>query len=284
MRVRVASAGTGKTTSLVLRVLGLVGEGVPLRRIAAVTYTRTAAAELRQRVGEGIHELLTEGEYLGGLVHLEAARRPRFEEAQRELGGANMSTIHGFLIEVLRLVAPALSLDPAFAPFGEGEARATYEDELRSLLFLAQDPRHPLTGALARLGDGAQSELRALFERRSLAPDLEPSDAGAADLWAVHVATYDRWSARHLPERLAPSEIERLALRAVEAPVLAARVVARTPVILVDEFQDVNPLQGRLFEAFERAGAHIEVVGDPKQSIYGFRHARTPRTAAPAAG
>jgi ATP-dependent helicase/nuclease subunit A len=44
-------------------------------------------------------------------------------------------------------------------------------------------------------------------------------------------------------------------------------------VILVDEFQDVNPLQGRLFEAFERAGAHIEVVGDPKQSIYGFRHA-----------
>jgi hypothetical protein len=175
MRVRVASAGTGKTTSLVVRVLGWVAEGVPLRRIAAVTYTRTAAAELRQRVGEGIRSLLAEEAYLGGVVRLEAARRPRFEEAQRELGGATMSTIHGFLIEALRLVAPALALDPSFAAFGEGEARATYEDELRSLRFLAQDPRHPLAGALARLGDEAPAELAALFEQRSLALDLEPA-------------------------------------------------------------------------------------------------------------
>jgi ATP-dependent exoDNAse (exonuclease V) beta subunit len=61
MRVRVASAGTGKTTSLVVRVLELVAGGTPLRRIAAVTYTRTAAAELRQRVGEGVRALLAEG-------------------------------------------------------------------------------------------------------------------------------------------------------------------------------------------------------------------------------
>ena len=289
MRVRVASAGTGKTTSLVVRVLELVAEGVPLRRVAAVTYTRTAAAELRQRVGEGIRALLLDGSYLDGLVRLEAEQRPRFEEAERELGGATMSTIHGFLMEALRQVAPALGLDPAFAPFGEGEARATYEDELRSIAFLALDPGHPLAPALARLGDGAAAELSALFEQRSLAPDLRPVDDAAADLWAVHQAAYDRWSTRLGSARLAPSEIERQALRAAEAPALAARVVARTPVLLIDEFQDVNPLQGRLFEALERAGARIEVVGDPKQSIYGFRHAdvevfRRAAAAAAAAG
>ncbi|HZW98466.1 MAG TPA: UvrD-helicase domain-containing protein, partial [Trueperaceae bacterium] len=49
VRVRVASAGTGKTTSLVTRYLELIGSGVPLRRIAGVTFTRAAAAELRAR-------------------------------------------------------------------------------------------------------------------------------------------------------------------------------------------------------------------------------------------
>jgi len=273
VRVRVASAGTGKTTSLVVRVLELVAEGVPLRRVAAVTYTRTAAAELRQRAGEGIRALLADGRYLDGLVRLAPTHRPRFEEAERELGGATMSTIHGFLMVALRQVAPALGLDPAFSPFGEGEARATFEDELRSVAYLARDPRHPLAPALARLGEGARAEVLALFEQRSLAVDLRPADAGAADLWALHEAAYDRWWARLGLARLAPSEIERLALRAVEAPALAARIVARAPLLLVDEFQDVNPLQGRLFEALERAGARIEVVGDPKQSIYGFRHA-----------
>ena len=51
MRVRVASAGTGKTTSLVLSYLEVIASGVPLRRIAGVTFTRSAAHELRQRVG-----------------------------------------------------------------------------------------------------------------------------------------------------------------------------------------------------------------------------------------
>ena len=50
LRVRVASAGTGKTTVLVARYLELIGAGVPLRRIAGATFTRAAAGELRQRV------------------------------------------------------------------------------------------------------------------------------------------------------------------------------------------------------------------------------------------
>ncbi|MBW7915321.1 MAG: UvrD-helicase domain-containing protein, partial [Trueperaceae bacterium] len=58
MRVRIASAGTGKTTSLVLRYLELIDSGVPLGRVAGVTFTRAAAGELRQRVADGIAEVL----------------------------------------------------------------------------------------------------------------------------------------------------------------------------------------------------------------------------------
>ena len=76
MKVRVASAGTGKTTSLVLRYLELIASDTPLRRIAGVTFTRAAADELRQRVGFGIRELLKTGHYLHHVLQEE--HRPQF--------------------------------------------------------------------------------------------------------------------------------------------------------------------------------------------------------------
>ena len=51
-----------------------------------------------------------------------------------------------------------------------------------------------------------------------------------------------------------------------------AAVRARHAEVLVDEFQDTSPVQARLLECVSRPGA-LFVVGDPKQSIYGFRGA-----------
>jgi ATP-dependent helicase/nuclease subunit A len=273
MRVRVAGAGTGKTTSLVRRYLQLIDEGVPLRRIGGVTFTRASATELRERVGEGLTEMLSHGTYLGGLERLAEGRRPRFEDAARELGGATIATIHGFMIHALRLVAPALGLDPDFGLLGEWEARAMMEEELRSLRFLAEQPGATVAGLVRAAGEDSDSGVMALFEARSLTSDLRPAGAAAAALVALFEAGYDRYRARLGAALLAPGEIEREALRLVASPALTQRVVARYPVLLVDEYQDVNPLQGEMFERLAAAGARVEVVGDPKQSIYGFRHA-----------
>src|SRR5690606_31987780 len=51
------------------------------------------------------------------------------------------------------------------------------------------------------------------------------------------------------------------------------RISSRHTHVLLDEFQDVNPLQGSFFRALTRAGMQVEAVGDPKQSIYAFRDA-----------
>jgi len=273
MHVRVASAGTGKTTSLVLRVLQAVAAGVPLRRVAAVTFTRAAAAELRGRVHEGLHLLLRDGAFLGDALRLEEAQQPRFEEALREVGGARMETIHGFMRGMLRTLAPALALDPDFIATPEPEARASFEASLRSLLLLAQAPDHPLAAAATALAGEVMPWGMALFEQRALVSRLSPADAGAEALWLLFAAAYDEWWQRMGVHRLPPAETERFALRAATSPQLAARLVARTALLLVDEFQDVNPLQGELFEALEGAGMRVEVVGDPKQAIYAFRHA-----------
>jgi ATP-dependent helicase/nuclease subunit A len=274
MRVRVAGAGTGKTTSLVVRYLELVATGVPLRRVAGVTYTRASAAELRERVGDGIRQMLVEGAYLGDLIRLAPETRHRFEEAARELDGAAITTIHGFLAAALRLVAPSLGLDPDFGMVGEWEAKATLDEELQGLRYVAELPGHEEVAALVRAaGEDGAARVAALFAQRSLAADFRPAGAASAAVVALFESAYDRYRARLGPSALAPAELEREALRLVAAPVLAARVAARYPVVLVDEFQDVNPLQGTVFERLERAGARLEVVGDPKQSIYGFRHA-----------
>ena len=272
MKVRVASAGTGKTTSLVLRYLELIGCGTPLRRVAGVTFTRAAADELRQRVGGGLRELLEKGEYLDYALHERS--RPAFEEARLELDGATLTTIHGFMSHALRLVAPTMGLDPDFGGLGEWEARATFEEEWRSLRYLASSAEHGLHAACALLGSEADDLLLTLFGARSLTERFSPGDHPTHQaLQTLFEAVYKRYEIRLGASLLPPSEIERRALKLVRNPKALERLALRYHTVLVDEFQDVNPLQGEFFERLEGGGLNIEVVGDPKQSIYGFRNA-----------
>ncbi len=69
------------------------------------------------------------------------------------------------------------------------------------------------------------------------------------------------------------------ALRGDNGPALRAQIIKQYPVALIDEFQDTSPLQYRIFfDALYRvadnaAQSGLFLIGDPKQSIYGFRGA-----------
>lgn len=246
MKLYVASAGTGKTHTLVEELLALVKGGVPLRRIAAVTFTRKAAEELRARARKRVEAL--------------AREEPGFGGAVREVHGAVFGTIHGFMAEALRHAAPFLSLDPDFAVVDELLAEALFLEEARSLLYLlGEDP-------------GLEAFLRRLYQGRTLAEAFRPLEGaeGLVRLFAEALARYRR----RAQEVLGPGDLEALALRLLRHPQALARVVARFPHVLVDEYQDTSPLQGRFFGALEEAGARVVAVGDPKQSIYLFRNAR----------
>jgi len=244
MRLYVASAGTGKTHALVEELMGLVRSGVPLRRVAAVTFTRKAAEELRRRARERV---LRESS-------------PLAQEVAREVYGALFTTIHGFMAEALRHTAPLLSLDPDFAVVDELLAEALFLEEVRSLLYL-------------RGLDGAwEGPLLILYRRRTLAQELRPLP-GAEAVFSLFQEALARYRRRTVAA-LGPSDLEVLALRLLEDPKPLKRVVERFPHVLVDEYQDTGPLQGRFFQALEKAGAQVVAVGDPKQSIYLFRNAR----------
>ncbi|HLV11256.1 MAG TPA: UvrD-helicase domain-containing protein, partial [Trueperaceae bacterium] len=242
MRVRVASAGTGKTTSLVRRYLELVGDGVPLRRVAGVTFTRAAAAELRARVADGLAEVLAAGSYLGGLYTPPDGLAP-FEAAARELGGAQVKTIHGFMVSALRLSAPLLGYDPRFEMVAEQDAAADFVAELDSLRLLAADPAHPLHAATRAAGGHVVTLPLQVFERRSLAAELVfADDPVSRAVEVLYRAAYARLLERYAGRRLGPSEVEQAAIRLLDHAVARDRLVRRFPVVLVDEYQDVNPL------------------------------------------
>lgn len=95
-----ASAGTGKTTQIIERVMTLIEGGVDLNNIAVVTFTELAAAELRNRIRQEIQE--------------RKKVEPRFKKQEELLPAALITTIHGFASAILRENFHLTGVDPSF--------------------------------------------------------------------------------------------------------------------------------------------------------------------------
>jgi ATP-dependent helicase/nuclease subunit A len=107
-----AGAGTGKTTLLVARLVQLVapdddGPAFPLARVAAITFTRKAAGELKLRIREALLREL-------GRADLSGLRRGRLADALGALDTAHVGTIHAFADRLLRLRPVEARLSPAY--------------------------------------------------------------------------------------------------------------------------------------------------------------------------
>jgi ATP-dependent helicase/nuclease subunit A len=108
-----AAAGTGKTSSLVDRMVALVGSGTPVERICAVTFTIKAAAQLDQRFQNALEA--------AARAEDDPERRRRFEEALKRLDACFIGTIHAFCSRLLRERPVEAGLDPGFTEMDEAE-------------------------------------------------------------------------------------------------------------------------------------------------------------------
>ncbi len=109
-----ASAGSGKTTALVKRMLALIATGVPVENIAAVTFTRRAADELRERFQNRLEAEFRTASNAKTDVSL-------YEAALRDLPRAFTGTIHAFCARLLRERPIEIGLDPRFFEVTEAE-------------------------------------------------------------------------------------------------------------------------------------------------------------------
>ena len=124
-----AGAGTGKTRELVERVVNLVVEaGVPLRTIAAITFTEAAAAELRDRVREAFERRLR----ASPAVRAEEAAACR--AAMADIDQAAIGTLHGFCLRVLSEHPLEVDLPPRVEILDEVASQLAFEERWSSFV------------------------------------------------------------------------------------------------------------------------------------------------------
>jgi ATP-dependent exoDNAse (exonuclease V) beta subunit len=140
-----ASAGTGKTTELVNRIVQVLGRGfTTIEKVVAVTFTHKAAGELKIRLRQKLDEERARSK--------DAEVAARLETALEELEEASIGTIHGFCAQILRSRPVEARIDPAFEELTEPEAARIYARAFHSWFQRQLDEDSPgLRRALARL-------------------------------------------------------------------------------------------------------------------------------------
>ncbi len=286
-----ASAGTGKTFTLAALATRFVAErGVPIDRILIVTFTRAAAAELRDRVRERIADAATAlagREPLTDDLHVtiaeqadggRAAAARRLEQAVVDFDTATITTIHGFAQQVRASLG-------ATAP---GDLDAELEDDTRVLVTqVCTDllARTAVTGgvtaddlpgleALAKLVGFVMNNPGIATVPDPDDPATLPAAALAAGLVRDAVAEVHR--RRRAAGRLAYDDlITELRTALADSPSAVAALHDRFALALIDEFQDTDPVQWAIFSRVfgTTDDSTLVLVGDPKQAIYAFRGA-----------
>ncbi|GHH77447.1 UvrD-helicase domain-containing protein [Promicromonospora soli] len=299
-----ASAGTGKTFAIGALVTRYVAEGVvPLDQMLVVTFGRAATQELRDRVrgallrAERTFAAALAGRDTGGVDAVlaalldvddaeRAARHRRLADALASFDHATIATIHQFCQLVLRSLGVAGDTEPG-AELVESLAELTVEvvDDLYLRRYGSAPEPPPFDRACA-----LRVAVAAVEDPRAALADADPADAvGSA---RVSFAREVRAEMERRKRRLGILSYDDLLARLADAldPVSAegstavgARMRERWSVVLVDEFQDTDPVQWQVLErAFgpvqtqtqtqaQSQAVAMVLVGDPKQAIYAFR-------------
>ncbi|WP_295695634.1 UvrD-helicase domain-containing protein [Lapillicoccus sp.] len=292
-----ASAGTGKTWTIASLVTRYVAEGVcRLDEMLVVTFGRVASQELRQRVREQLvaagrvlahrdgagldpHELDELDErilpLLDLLLHASpeelALRQHRVRAALADFDSATIATTHQFCHLVLAGLGVA----------GDTDAAAHLVEDLDDLLvevvsdlyvedYAGAAGRPPLTlpTALA-IARAAVSDPQARLEPAGAAPD---SPVGARVAFGERVRSELERRKRRLGVLSYDDLLGQLAAALADDRAPArARMRATWKVVLVDEFQDTDPVQWQVLDRAFSGVATMVLIGDPKQAIYAFR-------------
>lgn len=249
----VAGAGTGKTRVIVERIIRLIRSGVKPEHILALTFTEKAAGEMLDRVSEAS---------LGAALETTIATYNGFGNDLLErygsewgLGSLRLLGDTGQLV-FLREHFDELELDyfaPISSPDGQLKNLADYVSLLKQQLVSPEAYEHyaaalPVTDEADALEKKKQQELATFYKTY-----LELCRTN-------QVIDYD-------------DQIY-LTIQLLHArPNILRQLQAQYQYLLVDEFQDTNPMQSALIDLLADKEQNLMVVGDDDQSIYGWRGA-----------
>ena len=238
-----AGAGTGKTRAVAHRIAYAVAIGlVDPARVLAVAFTTRAAGELRGR----LRLLGRQAVPGGGLERVQA--RTFHAAALRQLTHFWPLTVGG---------PPPRVIDSKISLMSEAARGLRLELSLTDLRDAASEIEW------AKVTGVGPDEYQQASAKASRTPPLGP-----VPLSRLYAAYEELRRERHLIDF--ESVLELTAAILAEHPAAAAAVRDRYGYFVVDEYQDVNPLQKLLLEAWTGDRDDLCVVGDPRQTIYSF--------------
>lgn len=280
-----ASAGTGKTFALAALVTRYVAEGrARLDEMLLITFGRAATQELRERVRRALHDALNafdNPEIIGDNRVLRAlttgdpdelgTRRQRLHDALASFDAATIATTHQFCHLVLKSLGVA----------GDSDGGATLAESLDDLVAEIVDDLY-----LRHFGQEREEPPMTRAEALALAREvvanpctqLRPLDAPAGSEPAIRVGFGNdvQVELERRKRRRGILSYDDLLTRLADAlksenSVAATRMHQRWSVVMVDEFQDTDPVQWQVIERAFSGRSTLVLIGDPKQAIYAFR-------------
>ena len=232
-----AGAGSGKTRVLTHRIAYLIGAcAIAPEAILAVTFTNKAAAEMRERV-------------------------------EKLLGpdgkGVWVATFHSTCVRLLRREIERLGRARSFVIYDDGESQALLRETLRRH---GLDPKGPDARRVHWRIDQWKNVGQGPAAAAAAANDLD--DERAAALYKTYQGLLAEANALDFGDLLM------MTVELFDAhPEVLARYQERWQYVMVDEYQDTNRVQYRLVNQLAAAHRNLCVVGDPNQSVYGWRGA-----------
>jgi ATP-dependent helicase/nuclease subunit A len=148
-----AGAGSGKTLTLVGRYVRLLEQDVPLRAIAAITFTEKAAREMRTRIRQTVDTWI---------ARCTGEERTRWQGLAADLDAARVGTIHGLCTTLLRGHPAEAGLDPEFVVLDENQSARLQSEALEvALAWTAAD--HDAVQIFAALSEQTVRDLLAAW-------------------------------------------------------------------------------------------------------------------------
>ena len=239
----IAGAGSGKTKVLTSRIAHLMNSGVDAFNILALTFTNKAAAEMKERVEKALGNTEARNLYIG--------------------------TFHSVFARILRAEGAKLGYPQSFTIYDSDDSKSVLKQVINDMglddkLYKPNIVLNRISSAknaLISAGEYAMDNFLKQEDARSNRPQI-------AEIYASYVARCFKSGAMDFDDLL--FKMHEL-LR--DFPEVLHKYQHKFKYILIDEYQDTNPVQYQIAKLLAAVHENLCVVGDDAQSIYSFRGA-----------
>ncbi len=240
----VAGAGSGKTRVLTSRIAHILERGCDPSRILALTFTKKAASEMKERIALMVGE----------------------RKARRLF----MGTFHSVFIRFLREFSESLGYPSAFTIYDQSDSTSAVKTCVRELQL--DDKVYKPKDVLSRISMAKNNLVTAAAYARNMQAQEKDAAARKPFIWKI----YDLYAQKCKLAGVMDFDDILLNMNILlrDNPAALESIAGRFDYIMVDEYQDTNFSQYLILKKLSQFHKNICVVGDDSQSIYAFRGAK----------